>query len=1074
MRRATGADEAAPSRPIPGNANLAFVHSSLITANSQFFPPQTILMNFRTLLSAAVLLAAAPWDALAAPAVGYGLEEAKKNMAAFETPPGLRASLFAAEPMIQNPTNIDIDHRGRLWAIEAVDYRLTLHKDWPNLRPEGDRVVILADADGDGFADQETTFWQSPELKAPLGICVLPGKGGEKKGTQVIVSAAPNVWLLTDTDGDDKADKSEVLLKVGGSWDHDHQIHAFTFGPDGKLYLNFGNETKDLQWPDGKPVIDLAGREIKGNGKPYRQGMVFRCDLREGKLANFETLAWNFRNNYEVCIDSFGNLWQSDNDDDGNKGVRINYVMEFGNYGYTDEITGAGWSSPRSNLETEIPLRHWHLNDPGVVPNLLQTGGGSPTGILINEGVLLGPAFANQLIHCDAGPRTVRAYPVEKKGAGFTATMIDLLTSKDQWYRPSDVAIAPDGSLFVADWYDPGVGGHNMGDREPGKVRGRIYRVAPPEAKSVVPKIDLSSASGAAAALQSPNKCAQYLGWQTLHEMGAAATDELAKLWKHQNPRFRARALGLAARIKGHETRVLAQGLADSDPDIRTWAVRLTTTLAKSGLVNTTPLEETPGLIEKLVKDPSPAVRRQIAVSLHGAKEIEPLWVALALQHDGQDRWYLEALGIGAAGHEESCFDAWLAAVGEKWNTPAGRDLIWRMRAPKAATYLAKILRDKTVSDAEKARYLRAFDFLPATPEKTRALVELATLGPAAEGISREALTRLKGADLKAYPEVGAALQGALDRAKGTAQFVELVRDFGATGQGPALLDTALAISSEPAANDALKLLFADPAADQIIDAALATSNGKEILNLLGTTGARRGIARLTAVVTTAEQKPELRHEAVKALARTQAGAEALIKLAKNNQLPPDLAAIAGSALRMVQYASLKTDIDQIFPAPAALGGKPLPPIAELVKLKGDAAKGRAVFERAESSCIICHRIGDKGSDFGPALGEIGTKLPKEAIYENIINPNAGVSMGFETTQLAMKDGTGALGIVRSETREELVLALPGGAATKVRKRDIAKRDKFPTSMMPSGLNQALTQQDLVDLVEYLGSLKAK
>ena len=75
---------------------------------------------------------------------------------------------------------------------------------------------------------------------------------------------------------------------------------------------------------------------------------------------------------------------------------------------------------------------------------------------------------------------------------------------------------------------------------------------------------------------------------------------------------------------------------------------------------------------------------------------------------------------------------------------------------------------------------------------------------------------------------------------------------------------------------------------------------------------------------------------------------------------------------------------------------------------------------------------------------------------------------------LAMKDGTGALGIVRSETRDELVLALPGGAVTKLRKRDIAKRDKFPTSMMPSGLNQALTQEDLVDLVEYLASLKAK
>jgi len=98
----------------------------------------------------------------------------------------------------------------------------------------------------------------------------------------------------------------------------------------------------------------------------------------------------------------------------------------------------------------------------------------------------------------------------------------------------------------------------------------------------------------------------------------------------------------------------------------------------------------------------------------------------------------------------------------------------------------------------------------------------------------------------------------------------------------------------------------------------------------------------------------------------------------------------------------------------------------------------------------------------------------KEAIYDAIINPNASVTMGFETTQLATKDGGIGMGIVRSETEDELVLALPGGVTTSFRKTDIAKRDKLTTSMMPSGLNQALTQDDLVNLVEYLATLKKK
>jgi putative membrane-bound dehydrogenase-like protein len=996
----------------------------------------------------------------------YGLEAAKRAMDNFTTAPGLAATLFAAEPMVQNPTNIEVDHIGRVWATENVNYRK--HSD---LRPEGDRVVILEDTNGDGLADKETTFHQSTEHKNALGICVLPGPGGAKKGTQVIVSSAPNVWLLTDTDGDDKADKAEIILKVGGNASHDHQVHAFVFGPDGKLYFNCGNEFQKLMWPDGSPVKDILGNEVNAGGKPYRQGMVFRCDFADGKISNIETLGWNFRNNYEVCVDSFGTMWQSDNDDDGNKGVRINYVMDYGNFGYTDELTGAGWRTKRTNLETEIPKQHWHQNDPGSIPNLLQTGAGSPTGILINEGALLGSQFTNQIIHCDAGPRTVRAYPVKPDGAGYTAEMVDILTSTDSWYRPSDVAIAPDGSLYVADWYDPGVGGHAAGDNQKGKVMGRIYRVAPAGHKAVVPKVDFSTAAGAVAALESPNLVTRAVAWKTLHQLGAGAEPALSGLWKSENPRLRARALGVLAHIKGQETRHLSAGLNDKDSDVRCFAIRLCRMMHATQGLDTTPLDSDPVLVGKLLRDPSAAVRREIALSLHASHKIEKLWAALAQQHDGKDRWFLEALGLGSVRNEDACFDAWLAAVGDNWNTPGGRDIIWRVRASKAPGYLAKILAGDSISANERPRFLRAFDFLPATEDKTRALVQLATLGVKADEVAREALMRLKG---NKAPEVTQALGGALSRAKGTAGFVDLVRDFGVTGQAEALLETAIAIGNDPAAVEAMKLVLNDPAWESIVTGALDGPNAAAVLNLLGASASGRGLGQLTAIIRNPQGKPELRKAAVQALARTQAGAEALLKIARENKLTDDLKPATASALRVVQYPALKADIDQYFPAPSGLGGKPLPPISELAKLKGDIAKGRAVFERVESSCVTCHRVDDKGVDFGPGLAEIGTKLPKEAIFDSIINPNTGISMGFETTQLTLKDGGIGMGIVRSETADELVLALPGGVSQKFDKKAIAKRDKLATSMMPSGLNQALTQEDLVNLVEYLSSLKKK
>ncbi len=285
-------------------------------------------------------------------------ENALKGLVAFN---GLDVHTMATEPMLKNPTNIDVDDRGRVWVTEAYNYRPSITGNPTN--EKGDRIMILEDTNGDGKADTAKVFYQGPEINAPLGVCVL--------GNKVIVSQSPYIWAFYDDNGDDKADRKEIMFQGIGGEQHDHGAHSFTFGPDGKLYFNMGNEGKTLQDKNGKTVRDIEGNEIRpGN---YREGMALRCNPDGSQV---EVLANNFRNPYEVAVDSYGTLWQSDNDDDGNRGVRINYVMEHGNYGYKDEMTGASWQENRTNLEDSIPLRHWHLNDPGVVPNLLQTFAG--------------------------------------------------------------------------------------------------------------------------------------------------------------------------------------------------------------------------------------------------------------------------------------------------------------------------------------------------------------------------------------------------------------------------------------------------------------------------------------------------------------------------------------------------------------------------------------------------------------------------------------------------------------------------------------------------------------------------
>ncbi|HYH56139.1 MAG TPA: PVC-type heme-binding CxxCH protein, partial [Anseongella sp.] len=386
------------------------------------------------------------------------------SLQALRTAEGLEVRLFAAEPLLSNPTNMDVDARGRVWVTKAWNYR-----NWRNTgnpyREEGDRIVILEDTDGDGRADTGKVFYQDTLINSAMGIAVL--------GNKVIVSCSPHVLVLTDTNGDDKADKKELLFTGIGGVQHDHAVHAFVFGPDGKFYFNFGNEGKSIRDKDGKPLYDRHGRLIGADGNPYRQGMAFRCNPDGSQL---EVIGHNFRNPYELAVDSYGAIWQTDNDDDGNRSTRVSYLMEYGNYGYTDALTGASWYDWRVNREDSIPLRHWHQHDPGVVPNLLINGAGSPSGICVYEGQLLPAAYRGQMIHAEAGQNAVRSYPVEPEGAGFSAKRTNLLFSgEDKWFRPVDVCVAPDGSLMVADWYDPGVGGHNAGDVE----LGRIYRVAP-------------------------------------------------------------------------------------------------------------------------------------------------------------------------------------------------------------------------------------------------------------------------------------------------------------------------------------------------------------------------------------------------------------------------------------------------------------------------------------------------------------------------------------------------------------------------------------------------------------------
>ena len=739
--------------------------------------------------------------------------------------------------------------------------------------------------------------------------------------------------------------------------------------------------------------------------------------------------------------------------------------MEHGNYGYRDELTGAGWRERRTNMEEEIPLRHWHLNDPGVVPNLLQTGAGSPTGILVYEGDLLPERFHDQVIHADAGPNVVRAYPVEDDGAGYSATIENLVKGTDQWFRPSDVAVAPDGSLFIADWYDPGVGGHQMGDLE----KGRIYRIAPPDTPYEVPEFDFSTVEGAIQALKNPNLAVRYRAWTSLNERGAEAEEALAELWRtSENPRYRARALWLLSKIDGVGTEYIEEALQDDDPNLRITGLRAARQLG----VDVIPY------VRQLARDPSAQVRREAAIALrhNESEEAAALWAELAAQHDGKDRWYLEALGIGADRQWDRYFAAWKEKVGEGWKTSGGRDIVWRARADAAIPMLVEILKSPETSPEERPRYFRAFDFHPdaSAQAKDDALLSLLD-GEHEEGgeMARLVLMHVENKDVESEPRLEAALDRALEASRGTLVFTDLVRRFNLKDQDDALLAMALAEPEEETGIAAAQLLIEFEATD-LVEEAIRTGDEEEALAALTALGAieHPAVRALgTDVLMDTTQSLAVRERAVRSISRGWSGEDELLELVKSGRLPEELEPVAANKLFSVYREGIKTEAAQYLDRPAATAANSteLAPIAELATRRGDPAQGEVVYGQL---CATCHVVNGEGIDFGPALSEIGDKLPKEALYTSIIHPSEGISFGYEGYLVRLKDGSQAVGYIASETEDAIELRMAGGMTSRYAKSEIASRTQLDRSLMPDGLYQAMTEQDLVDLVQYLTTLR--
>ena len=992
-------------------------------------------MLVRTSLASAalILFPCIPLNAQIAP---------EAELADLEADPAFEVSLYASEPLISNPAAIDVDSCGRVWVAEIRNYRGAAKTD-----PPADAIKVLEDTDGDGKADKVTTFAEN--IFCPMSICVA--------GSKVYVATSPDLWVFDDANGDLKADGPPQKLLTGfGGFNHDHGAHSLVLGPDHKWWMSHGDE--------GFDVTGVDGSHIK-----FRWGAMLRGELDGTKL---ETVAVNFRNPYEICVNSFGEAYCSDNDNDGNESVRICWILDGGNYGWF-----GGPPFAKEDLDARVPAgvpfrEAWHFRgfEPGYVPGTLVTGFGSPCGICVLEHDAFGIEFANSLLHCDAGPRVMRRYRYQAKGAGKAMDSTTVLTSKsDGYFRPDDVCVAPDGNLLVSDWYDGGVGGHAYND----PTRGRIFRITPKGASQDSGRgcVPIHSIDSAIVGLKNHNLATQFLAREYLIHAGANAQNSLLALLESGKPYEKARALWLLDRM-GFEEPVIAQ-LHSNEEAMRALAVRI---LRRHG-------KEFEKEILSAAKDSSWEVKREVLLALPACESSDANSALLDISagFDGTDRYLLETLHIAATGRKAALY----AALQKRWQKtpPLGVAALMRLLDQEAT---AKSLLDQA-NQAQGNEAIEGLIPLVSGVDSLNAAKQLsqwaanASLSEEVRGQAISALSPHLSTKWRDFVGSDEFIKQASRWLQDTPQIKDKALSLLAANRIPAFIPdvTAMAINTNPSENLRVRAI-------QLLLDWNASSAAEKLRGLLSDNNSAVAAAAKSALVemqdgptirtilSSKEGSSESRFELIEQLMRQPRGPWLLLAMVERSELANDLKERVVQSAGKHPDTSVRLLYEKYLPqgsVPERLGDKLKP--EDILSLPGNAKKGEQIFNLSSAAqCRRCHSVHGRGGKIGPELTRIGAKYERATMLETILQPSKAIAPEYVANLVVTTDGQTYLGFLTDGPQGEKVVRTAEGKEIVLNPSAIETFTKQDTSLMPELVLKDVTAQDAADLLAYLTSLK--
>ncbi len=1021
---------------------------------------------------------------------------------------GLEVSLWASEPMVRNPTAMDIDSQGRVWIAEGLNYRMK-QKQFDTLeRVNGaDRIKILSDTDGDGKADRVTVFADNI-FPVPLGLAVEEiRKDGKQTGTRVYVGNSPDLLVLEDSDGDDKADRRYALLTGFRGVDSDHGLHGMTFGPSGKLYFTVGDARYGADRVQVREktfdVTDKSGRRLSASNF----GTTLRVN-RDG--TQLEVLSSGHRNNYETTLDSFGNVFASDNDDDGNRGCRMFWIMEGGEYGYQHADSS----------------RHWAEELPGIIPKLVGTGNGAPGGLTVYEGDMLPKRYFGAVLQVDSGTHQVNAHPLHRQGAGFRSDYDVLLKGHDTWFRPVDLTVAPDGSVFVCDWYDAGVGGNRFSDQ----TTGRIYRLSARDDRRSTTRITVEKPIEE---LQSPNGSTRLAAREQLLSEGPDARSKLLKLFRNGRPNNRARALHVLYDMPGTGIDDTTAALTDSDARIRETALQL---LARDATLEflvelawgqsaEPPANAMLNRILPLADDDDAGVRRALLMALRNVPtgDAGEALRKMSESWDGRDRYYLEALRAALVNREshfvQQLFED-LAdhAIESSWTNeiiavppyyPTGTNnaflrpddrlppsnaasrltgLAWVLQRAESLPALQRILAQNQSPSVEHAVLIALAGIRDSAAGEL--LIQRYSADAASDDHKRDVLRRLgKGVSgpwngLAKETALRNVFIAALQDPQLQAAAVQAIARAGLSEFGDQLMNLARNETHDnvvrAAAISSLGQMKHEPVgklATQLVDHAKGKQSGGPLaisaLNAVHALIGDDAQETLINVIVDSSMPLDVRRRSLQLITTSAVGVDRVLSVHKASLFPNDLESELSFLLHNHADRRVRDMAKKELPMKSGGDGKKIHDVEAVLALQGNANRGRELFlNHKEAACARCHRVTGEGTLVGPDLASIGTKYGDKELLYHIQYPSGAISYNFVARTFLLNDGRLLNGLVVDRKDDHVILGIATGKYVTFATSDVEEEFPQTVSLMAEGLVANLTEQQLCDLIEYLLTLR--